>query len=131
MRDQLERQLTEAIGRLAVDEAFRALIDGESGPLLALIREGAPYLWDSPEHRETIALELEKVPRPKGRPKQDAIQLRNIRIVTLLRTADQLGIVIYGSGYDQPTACEILAEKFHLHPDTIKKIWLQSLGGEK
>ena len=124
-RDKITRDLQRNLEQAAAAglcELFKSY--NVRQPLLDAIKRGEAYLWESDEVRSLIADVMAGAKQGKGRPKNLDIEQRNFRLLCELHYLSGAGVTMYATtATNKQTACEIIAERYHLEESTIRELW--------
>lgn len=124
-REMLTKQLQDGIDEasaVGLCNLFR--IYNVREPLIDAIKRGEAYLWESDEVRSLIADVMAGAKQGKGRPKKLEIEQRNFRLLCELHYLSGAGVTMYATTVtNKQTACEIIAERYHLEESTIRDLW--------
>lgn len=122
-RDRIAAQFKEAIDRAAVSSLCEKYRNGIRDPLIEAIRRGDELIWHHAEARELIADSMLNAPKKPGRPKSDN-GARDFEIMHELLCLQREGVPVFGdSKTGEQTACEIVADRHHLSPESVQEIW--------
>lgn len=93
-------------------------------PLIDAIKRGDGFLWRSEKARELIASVMAGAKQQKGRPKNLDIEHRNLKLMCELHYLRGRGVTMYATSNSKKlTACEQIAQRYHLEEQTIRELW--------